>query len=76
MIKRAIIFSVCLIAGCRGLDPYLRQTEIDSRQGKVKIINSVGFNKEAENVNLIGRPFKDPNVPGVVRQEYSLQVDF
>lgn len=76
MVKRVIISSLCLIAGCKGIDPYFRQTEIDSRQGKVKIINSVGLNREAENVNLIGKPFKDPNIPEIIRQEYSFQVDF
>jgi hypothetical protein len=76
MVRKIIIYSCCLLTGCQAFDLHFKQAEIETRQGKIKIINSVGVSKEIENINLIGKPFKDPNVPGVVRQEYSLQVDF
>ena len=76
-IIQILIFSnIIILTSCQVISPYFKQSEINTRQGKVKIIDSLGLNKEAENYTLTSKPFKDPNVPEIIRQEYSFQVDF
>lgn len=71
--KKLIVSILLLIGGCT---PYLKKNDIDTRQGKVSIINAIGLDKEKDSLSLIGKPHRDQNTSDIIRQEYSLQVDF
>ena len=79
MKKKSKILNIVLslyITSCTSLTPHLKKSEIDTRQGNVSIINAIGLDKEKDAISLIGKPHKDQNTSDIIRQEYSLQVDF
>lgn len=76
MVRKSLILNfIFLICGCTAT-PFLRTNEIETRQGRVSIINGIGLDRKKDAISLTGKPHKDPNNSDIIRQEYSLQVDF